>query len=66
MKLHLLKPTVLALLLASLAAATAPAPAALGTDSDYTFRDAPLNSLGVNSLSELRGKPIVIDFWGRN
>jgi len=66
MKLSLLKPTVLALLLASLAAATDPAPPAVGAGSDFSFRESPLNSFGVKSLSELRGKPIVIDFWGRN
>ena len=30
----------------------------------YTFRAPPLNSLGVKSLAELRGKPVLIDFWG--
>jgi hypothetical protein len=34
--------------------------------AEYKFRDPPLNSLGVKSLADLRGKPVVIDFWGRN
>jgi hypothetical protein len=33
---------------------------------DYSFHEAPLNSLGVRSMAELRGKPVVIDFWGKN
>lgn len=33
---------------------------------DYTFRDVPLNSMGVKRLADLAGKPIVIDFWGKN
>jgi len=34
--------------------------------TDYTFRELPLGSMGVKTLSELRGKPIVIDFWGQH
>jgi hypothetical protein len=37
-----------------------------GAAVDYKFRDAPLHSLGIQSMSELRGKPIIIDFWGKN
>lgn len=33
---------------------------------EYKFREAPLNSLGIKSMSDLRGKPVLIDFWGRN
>lgn len=32
----------------------------------YTFRELPLNSMGVKSFADLRGKPVIIDFWGRN
>ncbi|MBL8858344.1 MAG: hypothetical protein JNL28_07575 [Planctomycetes bacterium] len=46
---------------ASMAAAPA-APLAL----DYTFRESPLNGNGLKSMAELRGKPIIIDFWGKN
>lgn len=66
MKLPVLKLTVLALVLASATGATSPAPAALAAVPDYKFREPPLNSMGVKSLAELHGKPIVIDFWGRN
>ena len=55
-------PAVLALTLGITAASTSgPAPAV-----DYSFREAPLNALGIKSLAEMRGKPIVIDFWGKN
>ena len=33
---------------------------------DYTFRAPPIHSVGAKSLSDLRGTPIVIDFWGKN
>ncbi|MBK7878773.1 MAG: hypothetical protein IPJ77_24200 [Planctomycetes bacterium] len=32
----------------------------------YTFRESPLHALGLKNLDELRGTPIVIDFWGKN
>jgi hypothetical protein len=66
MKLPILRLTFLALVLASALGTSSSAPVALGTEGDYSFRESPLNSLGVKSLAELRGKPIVIDFWGRN
>ena len=31
---------------------------------EYAFREAPVNSLGIGSLADLRGKPVLIDFWG--
>lgn len=48
---------------------TGPAPAALGElrvgeRASYTFRTPPLNSAGIKSLDELRGRPVLIDFWG--
>ena len=35
-----------------------------GEGKSYTFRTPPANSLGVRSLADLRGKPVLIDFWG--
>jgi hypothetical protein len=32
--------------------------------SGYKFREAPVNSMGVKSMADLRGKPVLIDFWG--
>jgi hypothetical protein len=31
---------------------------------NYTFRTPPANSQGMKSLADLRGKPVLIDFWG--
>lgn len=38
--------------------------AAEGAKVDYRFSTAPVNAAGVKSLAELRGKPVLIDFWG--
>jgi hypothetical protein len=35
-----------------------------GEEASYTFSKPPVGSLGVQSLAELRGKPVLIDFWG--
>jgi hypothetical protein len=35
-----------------------------GAKVDYRFSSAPVNALGLKSLAELRGKPILVDFWG--
>jgi hypothetical protein len=55
-------PAVLALTLGITAASTSGSAPAV----DYSFREPPLNALGIKSLAELRGKPVVIDFWGKN
>ncbi len=31
----------------------------------YTFRSFPVNSLGAKSLADLRGRPVLVEFWGR-
>jgi hypothetical protein len=46
-----------------LASSAGRAPSA-GGDSPYQFRAAPLQSMGLTSLAGLRGKPVLIDFWG--
>jgi len=30
----------------------------------YTFQTPPANSMGVKSMADLTGKPVLIDFWG--
>ena len=35
-----------------------------GDSRSYRFQKAPVNSMGVKSMAELRGKPVLIDFWG--
>jgi hypothetical protein len=66
MKLPVLHRTSLALAAAWLASASISATAPLTVDAAYKFHEPPLNSMGVAGLADLRGKPIVIDFWGRN
>jgi hypothetical protein len=68
MKLSLLALPMAVVAVASAAWLTSSAsPAAADTAGvDYKFRDIPLNSMGVKSLAELRGKPILIDFWGQH
>ena len=36
----------------------------VGKKPSYTFREAPVNAMGVKSLSDLRGKPVLVEFWG--
>jgi hypothetical protein len=35
-----------------------------GDSPSYRFQKPPVNSMGVKSMAELRGKPVLIDFWG--
>ena len=35
-----------------------------GDTPEYTFRNAPVNGMGVQSLKDLRGKPVLVEFWG--
>ena len=37
-----------------------------GEKVDYSFRAEPINSKGIKSMADLRGKPVVVDFWGIN
>ena len=49
-------------------AATAPATTQsaveVGDEVAYTFRATPVNAMGITSLDELRGKPVLVEFWG--
>jgi hypothetical protein len=36
----------------------------LGDRPEYKFEAMPDNGLGVKSLEALRGKPVLIEFWG--
>ncbi len=32
----------------------------------YTFQTPPMNGQGLRSLDELRGTPVLVEFWGVN
>ena len=36
----------------------------VGDEVAYTFRAAPVNAMGITGLDELRGKPVLVEFWG--
>ena len=61
MNLHLqsLAAAALVVALAPFARAGDEAPTAY-----YKFQKPPVNSMGITTLEELRGKPVIIDFWG--
>lgn len=50
----------------AIATAAAPAQGAPGDGEviDFKFRTPPMNSYGIKSLAELRGRPLLIEFWG--
>lgn len=51
-------------LLLGLSAAASPEGVAVGEEVSYTFRAAPLGGMGVTSLADLKGKPVLVEFWG--
>ena len=64
MKLSTLKLVSIAFAATGIAWLSSGAPAGEGSKAEYTFRDPPVNSMGIKSLAELRGKPVLIDYWG--
>jgi hypothetical protein len=52
--------------LALTASVAAPAGVKVGDMVTHQFRAAPLNGGGIKSLQDLRGTPVLIEFWGRN
>lgn len=59
-----MKPDLLLVLVTSFVAL---APAGRPGESDpvgYAFKKPPLNAMGIASLEDLRGKPVLISFWG--
>jgi len=48
----------------ALVAAAPTTHAGVGDTVDYKFRQAPVNALGIASFADLRGKPVLVDFWG--
>jgi hypothetical protein len=62
--LFALAPALGALALVPALGAAAPGGGGDGKTVAYTFREAPFNARGVTTLEDLRGKPVLIDFWG--
>jgi hypothetical protein len=54
----------LSFLAAATVALASLASAGVGDKPVYKFRQAPVNAMGVTSLADLRGKPVLVDFWG--
>lgn len=56
------------LLLAGAMLATAPISAQVkeGDTPEYSFRAPIQNGMGAKSLVDLRGKPVLVEFWGIN
>jgi hypothetical protein len=52
--------------LVALTVAVAPQPAGVkvGELVSHQFREAPLNAGSVKTLQDLRGTPVLIEFWG--
>jgi hypothetical protein len=55
-------PAIVALTVAATAAL--PGGVKVGDSVQYQFRESPLNGGGLKSLQDLRGTPILIEFWG--
>ncbi len=36
----------------------------VGDDVAHTFREPLLNGMGVSQLADLKGKPLLVEFWG--
>jgi hypothetical protein len=60
----MLMPISTVLALALCATPSLPAGVKVGDLVNYKFREAPLNAGGVQSMQDLRGTPVLIEFWG--
>ena len=36
----------------------------VGDTASFSFRGPLVNGMGLKSLDDLRGKPVLVDFWG--
>lgn len=57
---------LLASLVAGAGLAQAQGSVGVGDTPSYSFRSEVLNGQGIKSLEDLRGKPVLVDFWGTN
>jgi len=44
----------------------APGGVKVGDTVQYKFREAAFNGPGLKSMQDLRGAPVLIEFWGHN
>lgn len=44
--------------------ASTPDGVSVGDEVSYNFSQPILNGMGVSSLDDLKGKPILVEFWG--
>jgi hypothetical protein len=58
---HTLLPLVL---FGALLTTSASAQIEVGQEMSFTFQNSPVNSYGVQSLDDLRGRPVFVEFWG--
>lgn len=64
MKLGICKVGLAGLALVGAAWVSASAPVGDSKPIEHRFSQAPVNAMGVRSLADLRGKPVLVDFWG--
>lgn len=50
----------------ALLATPAAAQIEVGDTPDFSFRAEAQNAMGTKSLADLRGKPVLVEFWGIN
>ncbi|HIG10171.1 MAG: hypothetical protein ABGY71_14360 [bacterium] len=43
---------------------SAPEGVSVGDQVSYSFRTPAFNAMGAKSLSDMRGKPMLVEFWG--
>ncbi len=41
-----------------------PVDVSIGDEVSYFFSKPPLNGMGVKSLADLRGRPVLVELWG--
>jgi len=53
-----------ALALNSALATPAAAGVSQGDTPEYSWKDAPIGSMGKTSLADMKGTPVLVEFWG--
>ena len=61
---YLLVPALFAVLLPGFTASPQDGVAEVGDSVSYSFLEVPVNGMGISSLDDLKGKPVLLEFWG--